>query len=149
MSKDKDDKDKAVEAKPKSKKKLIILLVAIVVALGGGGYGGYVMFAPKKVEAEPPPEPGLVVPLEAITVNLAEGHYLKVKLSLQATAEVKEELDGSKALDLAVDLFSNRSAAELSSNEERNRMKKELKEKVGEAYEGEVMDVYFTLFVIQ
>jgi flagellar protein FliL len=149
MSKDKDDKDKAAKAKPKSKKKLIIMLVAIVVALGGGGGGGYYMFAPKKVEAAPPPEPGIVVPLDAITVNLAEGHFLKVKISLQATAEVHEELDGSKALDLAVDLFSNRSAAELSSNEERNRAKKELKEKVSEAYEGEVMDVYFTLFVIQ
>jgi flagellar FliL protein len=149
MSKDKDDKGKAGEQKPKSKKKRIIMLVAIVVALGGGGAGGYYMFMPKTAEAAPAPEPGLVIPLEAITINLAEGHYLKVKLSLQATAEAHEEPDGSKAQDIAVDLFSNRSAAELSSNEERNRMKKELTEKVGEAYDGEIMDVYITLFVIQ
>jgi flagellar protein FliL len=148
MSKDK-EKDTADAKKPKSKKKLIIMLVAVLVTLGGGGYAGYMVFAPKKVEAAPPPEPGIVIPLDAITVNLAEGHFLKVKISLQATAEVAEAVDGSKALDLAIDLFSNRSAAELSSNEERSRAKKELKEKVGEAYEGEIMDVYFTLFVIQ
>lgn len=147
----KDDKEKpAGEEKPKrSRKKLIIIIAAAVIALGGGGIGGYLMFAPASAEAKPKPVPGTVVPLDAVTINLADGHYLKLKLSLQTTDKVTETLDGSHAQDIAIDLFSNRSVAELSSNEERKRAKKELTEKVEEAYEDEVMAVYFTLFVIQ
>jgi flagellar protein FliL len=138
------------EAPKKSKKKLIIILVAVVIALGGGGFGGYLAFAPKKEEVKPPPEPGVVVPLEAITINLADGHYLKLKISLQATAELGEEkLDGSKALDLAIEEFSNRPMAELFSNEERKRSKEELLKKIEKAYDEKVMDIYFTTFVIQ
>ena len=47
-------------------------------------------------------------------VNLADGHYLKLKLALQATDRRPEAPDGSKALDIAIDLFSNQdSMAEL------------------------------------
>ena len=42
-------------------------------------------------------------------MNLAEGHFLKLKISLQATAKAAELPDGSKALDIAIDQFSNRS----------------------------------------
>jgi flagellar FliL protein len=148
MSKDK-DKDAAAEGAPKkSKKKLFIMVGALVVALAAGG-GGYVMLAPKKAEAKPAPVAGKVAPLEAITVNLADGHFLKLKMSLQATAEAKELPDGSKAQNLAIDMFSNRTVAELSSNTERQRAKAELTEQVNKAYKEEVMDVYFTEFVMQ
>ena len=144
------EKASGEEAPKKSKKKLIIIIVAIVVALGGGGFGGYLAFAPKKEEVKPPPEPGVVFPLEAITINLADGHYLKLKMSLQATVELGEEkLDGSRALDLAIEEFSNRPMAELFSNEERKRSKEELLKKIEKAYEEKVMDIYFTTFVIQ
>lgn len=147
-------KETAEETTPKKgKKKLVMILVIVLVALAGGGAGGYFLFAPKSAEAEPAPEPGIVVPLDAVTINLADGHYLKLKLSLQATAEVAEAPDGSKALDIAISLYSNREMAELMSNDERERSKAELKEKVVKAYtvdkEEEIMDVYFTSFVIQ
>jgi flagellar FliL protein len=88
--------------------------------------------------------------LDAITINLADGHYLKLKMSLQLTADAgSEEIDGSHALDLAINEYSNRPMAELFSNEERNRTKTELLEKISEAYEKKVMDIYFTTFVIQ
>jgi len=132
----------------KGKGKLIIIIVVVVLLLGGGGGGGYYYFSHK--DAEPaPPEPGLVVALEPITINLADGHFLKVSIALQATAEAHEEPDGSKALDLMISHFSNRSVAEFSSNEAREEAKKKLKEAVTEAYEGEVMDLYFTEFVMQ
>lgn len=144
--------DDESEEKPKKggkkSKKLLIIIVAAVVLLAGGGAGGYFMFF-KKSSAPPAPKPGIVVPLESITINLADSHYLKLKISLQLTSKVAEKIDGSKALDIAIDLFSNRAVAELSSNNERNRMKKELKEKVVKAFEEEVMDVYFTEFVMQ
>ncbi|MET7420656.1 flagellar basal body-associated FliL family protein [Dactylosporangium sp. NPDC005555] len=140
------------EAPRKSKKKLIMIIAIVLVLLGGGG-GGYFMFKPSTATAEPEPEPGVVVPLDAITINLADGHFLKLRLSLQATTAVAEAPDGSKALDIAIDLYSNMDMAELMSNAERERLKKELKDKIEKAYtvdkEKEIMDVYFTSFVIQ
>jgi flagellar protein FliL len=144
-------KDKATPADgapKKGKKKLMIIVLAAVLLLGGGGAGGYFALASGNKE-EPPPEPGVVVPLEAITINLSDGHFLKVSIALQATAEVHEEPDGSKALDILISQFSNRSVAELSSNEAREEAKEILKDKITERYEGEIMDVYFTEFVMQ
>jgi flagellar protein FliL len=140
------EKDDA-PAPQKSKKKLLVIAV-LALLLGGGGAGGYFFFLAGDSEP-PPPEPGVVAPLEAITVNLAGGHFLKVRIALQATAEAAEAPDGSKALDLTINEFSNRSVAELSSNKARGKAKEELKQKVVEAYEGEVMDLYFTEFVMQ
>ncbi len=121
-----------------------MILVAVVLAAGGGAYfffGG---------SGEPaPPEPGKVLTLDAITVNLTDGHYLKVALALQATASAGTTLDGSKALDLAVSEFSNRTVAELTGAEGREKRKAELKKKIVEAYEGEIMDIYLTDFVMQ
>jgi flagellar FliL protein len=145
MSK-KDTKDGAADAADepkKSKKKLLILVAVVLAAVGGGAYfflGG---------SSEPaPPEPGKVFALDAITVNLTDGHFLKLRFALQATADVAEDLDGSKALDLAVDEFSNKSVADLG-DAGRKKHKAALKKKVVEAYEGEVMDIYVTDFVMQ
>lgn len=148
-SEDDAEKDKSKGKSGGKKKMLIIVLVAVVVALGGGGAGGYMLFAPKTAAPEPPPKPGIVVPLDPVTINLKEGHYLKLGLALQATDKVAEAPAGAKALDAAIDLFSNRTVAELSSDEERKAMKKELAKKCSEAYEKEIMDVYFTEFVMQ
>lgn len=139
------EKDAGKGDKPakKSKKKLIIILVAVLVA---GGAGAYFMLGKSAPAA---PKPGEVLLLEPITMNLTDGHYLKLKLALQATADAGAELDGSKALDIAISEFSNRTVAELSGNVEREARKHELKEKISEAYEGEVMDIYFTEFVMQ
>lgn len=141
-------KDEASEAAPaKGKKKLLIMIIAVVLMLGGG-VGGYLMLTGGKDEA-PKAEAGAVVPLEAITINLADGHYLKVAFALQATAEVKEEPDGSKALDLAIAQYTDMKVAELSTADGRNHAKAELLEKIKKAYEHEVMDLYFTQFVTQ
>ena len=153
-----DEKVKGAEEAPtKSKKKLMIVVAAVLVALIGGGVGGYVMLAPAKAGAEPAPVPGVVVPLEAVTMNLADGHYLKLTMTLQATDKALEEPDGSKALDIAISLFSNVDKTEISNTEGREKFKKQLTEKIIEAYtkdeDGEkvkeIMDVYFKTFVIQ
>jgi len=136
------------EAPKKSKKMLIIIVLAVLLL--GGGAGGYFMFFNKKSEPEAvTPEPGPVVALDAITINLENGHFLKVSIALQASADAHEEPNGSKALDILISQFSNKSVAELSSNDAREEQKKELVEKVKKAYEEEVYDVYFTEFVMQ
>jgi len=148
------EKEKAAAEAPaakKGKKKLLMIVAAgFMVAAGVGGYlmlgGGGGAEGEAK---EPEPEPGVVVALDAVTVNLKDGHYLKVKLALQATAEVAEEPDGSKALDRAIEQFSEYDMGELSTTEGRHKAKEKLVEELKEAYEGEIMDVYFTEFVMQ
>ncbi|GAA3043561.1 flagellar basal body-associated FliL family protein [Actinokineospora globicatena] len=147
MGKTDDKKTAETDAPEKKGNKKLLLILVLVVLLGGGG-GAYFMFF--RTPSEPaPPEPGEVLVLDSVTMNLTDGHYLKLKLALQATVDVTEKLDGSKALDLAVAQFSNKSVAELSSNAAREEQKKELKEKIAEAYEDEVMDIYLTEFVMQ
>lgn len=150
----KDEKDKTVEEAPKKGgKKKLIMIVAIVVVLLGGGAGGYLMFKPSSAAAKEVLVAGIVVPLDAVTINLASGHYLKLKMTLQATDKAAEAPDGSKALDAAIDLFSNMDSAVLLTNDGREKAKAQLKEKVIAAYtvekEKEIMDVYYTTFVIQ
>jgi flagellar FliL protein len=147
MAKDTATPDGA-EAPKKSKKMLVIILLAVVLL--GGGAGAYLLLGKGGGEPEAVQhEPGVVVALEAITINLADGHFLKVSIALQASADASHEPEGSKALDLLISQFSNKSVAELSSNDAREEQKKELIEKVKKAYEEEVYDVYFTEFVMQ
>ena len=135
----------AAEAPKKSKKKLVMVgLVLVVVA---AAYWFFLKPVPSKAEEHP--EPGVVVVLEPIQVNLAAGHYLRVGLALQASAEAHEEVDGSKALDSLIELFSGLPMEEVSFAEDRAKLKKKLVHELEERYEGDVLDVYFTEFVTQ
>lgn len=58
-------------------------------------------------------------------------------------------MDTAKALDLAITLFSQRPVEEISTPEGRDALKSELAARLTEAYEGEVVDVYFSNFVYQ
>jgi flagellar FliL protein len=149
-SKKPDEAAKDAEQPKKGKKKLLIIVAAVLLVLAGAG--GYLMTSggkSSKTTAKPKPTPGAVIALDAVTVNLTEGHYLKVKMSLQLTAAEAKDTDGSKALDLAITEFTDRAVAELSSADGRAKLKAELLEKLTKAYEDEVMDIYFTQFVMQ
>lgn len=141
----------------------MILAVAVLAA-------GFMMKSGgTTAEAAPAPEPtepaveGPVVETEPMTLNLADGHYLKVGLALQmaAPAEGAEAGGGhggggeeagpstAKALDLAITAFSAHTKKELSSPKQRQTVKKHLAAEISEAYHGEVVDIYFTQFVMQ
>jgi flagellar FliL protein len=135
----------AAQVPKKSKKKLLVLVLVVVLVVAGAGY----FFVLRKHGPPPPPKPGAVVRLDEMTLNLSGGHYLRLGLALQATAKVKQAPDGSKAQDIAINEFSNRSVAELSSNTARNKVKAELQKKVIKAYDGDIMAIYFTEFVMQ
>ncbi len=124
--------------------KLIIIVVA-VLAIAGGGY----WFFLKPSGPPPPPVAGAVVKLDAIQINLEGNHYLKIGIALQATAAAGEEVDGSKALDQTIALFSGESVEELAKPAHREKLKKELEHHLEKSYEDEVMGVYFTDFVTQ
>jgi flagellar FliL protein len=130
------------EAPAGGKKKKLVVGV-LVLALLGGGY--WFFLRPTGDEA---PKPGAVLRLDPTQVNLAGGHYLKIGLALQGV-EGGHELDGSIAMDAAIDLFSGRSMAEVSTSKERRKLKKELEHTLEERYHGDVMGVYFTEYVTQ
>lgn len=143
--KGKGKKDKAAAGEKKGgKKKLIVILLVVVLAAGAF----YFLKMRGGSAAPEAPKPGAVVKLDPIYINLTEGHYLKLALALQGTTKAGKELDGSKALDAAINLFSGKSMADLDAKE-RNTLKAELVKDLEESYEGEVMDVYFTEFVMQ
>lgn len=125
-------------------RKKVVMVVVLVLALGAAAY----WFALRPTAEAKAPEPGEVVRLEPIQVNLSGGNYLKIGVALQLTAEA-QEVDGSKALDATIDLFSGRSMEQLGRAENRAKLKKALKKELAHHYEGEVMDVYFTDFVTQ
>ncbi|WP_149203349.1 flagellar basal body-associated FliL family protein [Actinotalea subterranea] len=137
-----------------SKKKLMIIVLAVVLVLGGGAAYWFLMGPGASAteaapEPEPEPEKGEVFVIEAVSINLAGGHYLRLGMGLQLTAEVTEEPDAARALDLAIALFSGRTVEEVSSPEGREALKTELAHQLEEAYEGEVIDVYLTDYVTQ
>ncbi|GAA3795458.1 flagellar basal body-associated FliL family protein [Cellulomonas soli] len=140
----------------KSKKKLLLIIGGVVVLLAVGAAWFFLM-GPGKASsatdtpaAEPAPVPGVVLAVEPVSINLADGHYLRIGLGLQLTADAGEETpDPSVALDLAISLFSGRTVAEVSDPAQRDALKAELATELSEAYEGKVMDVYLTNYVTQ
>ena len=132
------------EASGGGKKKLVLVVVALL-AVGAAAY--FFVLKPKPDGKEKPVE-GEVIALEPRQVNLEGPHYLKFGLTLQGTADA-HELEGSKALDAAISLFSGRSIEEVTRPAELKHLKQELQEELEHLYHGDVMDVYFTDFVTQ
>jgi flagellar FliL protein len=124
------------------RKKLLVALVLLLV-LGGAGY--WFLLRPSGPEE---PVPGEVMALEPIQVNLADGHYLRIGIALQLSAEA-HEADGSKALDQVIALFSGVDQAELVKPGQREELKETLEEELHHSYHGDVLEVYFTEFVTQ
>ena len=145
---------KSAEAPKKSKNLLMIIVIALVL-LGGGGAGAFVMLKGDKAEAKPEPKKGIVTAIENdLTINLADGHYLKLGFALQETEDAgTEAVDTSEAINLAIDQYTGKSVAELSTAKGREAAKAELLEKIQKAYEegGKqmIMDIYYTAFVTQ
>ncbi|MCB2175957.1 MAG: flagellar basal body-associated FliL family protein [Actinomycetales bacterium] len=147
-----------IPAKKGSKKKLLVILLVVVLVAAGAGY--WFVLKPKaaaadgaatsqSAPAEPEQEPGTVMAIDSISINLAGGHYLRLGMALQLTADVKEDPDTARALDLAIALFSQQPLEEVSDEAKREALKAELLSELEEAYEGEVMGLYFTDFVTQ
>lgn len=132
------------DAPESSRGKLLIGIALLIVAAVAGGSWFFVI-APA---ASSEPKPGEVVPMEAMQVNLAGGHYLRLGLALQLT-ETAHKVDGSKALDAAISVFSGRPIGEVNKPAVRERLRHRLTTMLEERYHGEVMEVYFTEYVTQ
>jgi len=142
------------EPTPKAgKKKLLMVVVPVLLAVVaawylvlGPGSGG------SEAEEKPAePELGEVVALEPITMNLADGRLLKVGLALQLPLEPasEHEVSGSVALDEAIAFLGEHTYAQLAAPAARQEAKAELSHRVAERYHEDVLEVYFTEFVMQ
>jgi len=150
------EKEAPAEAPKKSKKKLMIIVIAALVVLAGGGGGAFFMLKGDSAEAaEQKPVKGAVVAMEdALTINLADGHYLKLAFTLQATEEAGEtEIDNAEAIDIAIDKYTGMEIAELETEKGRQTAKAELLEEIEKVYNVDdtqiIMDIYYTQFVTQ
>lgn len=137
----------------KKKGKLVVVVAVVVLALGAAAY--FFLLAPgddHAAEAEAAHEPvelGEVVQAESVSLNLADGHYLRLGIALQLTAEVHGEVNTAQALDHAIALFSGRKIAEVTDPATRDHLKAELVHKLEKTYHGDVVDVYLTEYVTQ
>jgi flagellar FliL protein len=149
------DKEETTAEAPKKKSKLPLIIIIAVVLLGGGGAGAFFMLKSDKAAAKPAPEKGIVTKLESdLTINLADGHYLKLGFALQETADAgTEAVDTSEAINLAIDEYTGKTVAELSTEKGRDAAKDDLLKKIEKAYTEKdvqkVMDIYYTSFVTQ
>ena len=126
---------------------LIIGLAVVVLVLAAGAY--FTVFAgDAEADAKKEPVAGEVLTLEPIQINLSGGHYLRLGMALQLTEEATHA-DGSKALDAAIDQFSGMPMEELSQAQGRREEKEKLLKHLEKVYHHEVMDVFFTEFVMQ
>jgi flagellar protein FliL len=132
------------EQPKKSKKKLLIIVVVLLLVGGGAAYK-----VTKKPAGPAKPKPGPVLKLDDINLNLSGGHYLKIDLALQTTKKAPADIDGSQAMDLAITQFSGVSMETLEVPAKREAAKQQLLTSIEKAYPGQVMDVYFTEFVMQ
>ena len=140
---DADGDDKSAKG---GKRKKLLLLVAGVLVIALAAY--WFVLKPS-ASADEGPKPGAILPLESTQINLASGHYLKVGIALQLVEGAPEEIDGSKALDATIELFSGRTVEEVGNTTKRKELKEELETTLEKAYEEEVMGIYFTEFVTQ
>ncbi len=144
----KDKEEDVVEEKKGGKKKLIIIGVVVGIVLGAAGF--FFLKPGGDAAAKPAPKEGAVLVADAIHINLAEGHFLKIGIALQGIEKPKaKEMDASKALNATIIMFSGRDIKELEDGKKREELRAELKETVAKLYEEDVMDVYFTEFVVQ
>ncbi|UMG92257.1 flagellar basal body-associated FliL family protein [Nocardioides sp. TF02-7] len=124
--------------------RIFILATLALASVAAAGY----WFVLRPAANPAPPEPGEVLPLEPIQVNLAAGHYLRIGIALQLTADAAEP-DGSRALDATIGAFSGLPLSKVDEDAERSETKKQLTADIVEMYDGEVMDLYFVEFVTQ
>lgn len=142
------DNDARGAAQNKSRRALTLTLAAVLLAIAA--VASWMMLTGWRVDKTPkPPKPGAVLAMDPVTVNLADGHYLKMRIALQTTTDAGSDLNGSKAIDLAITKYTDMPIGELSSAAGRAKAKAELLEMIKEAYDGKIMDIYFTEFVMQ
>ncbi|MBD3785209.1 MAG: flagellar basal body-associated FliL family protein, partial [Micrococcales bacterium] len=138
----------------KSKKMLVVIV--LVVALAGAGAWYFLKGSSSGSASEPTPTAtsGPVVDLDSLTLNLADGRYLKLGLSLEVTEEAKaaagkDGVNGAKARDAAISILGQRTYEQMLTPKTRAAAIGSVVKEIEKRYDGDVIDVYVTEFVMQ
>jgi flagellar FliL protein len=138
---------------PKKSKKLLLVVPVVLVVVAAAAWFFLLRGGSSEPAKKAEPKPGAVVTLDSVNVNLADGHYLKLKLALQASADVKEGPDGSKAQGIAGDQLTGADMAVLQSPKGRRQAQQKLTAAIVKAYVEDdketVIDVFYPEFVSQ
>jgi flagellar FliL protein len=142
-----------------------IALVAAGYFVGGRGGGTAPAVAVTATTVPHEPTVETVVDLEPVNVNLADGHYLRVAISIGmgashdaaaaeggshgAAEEPATTEPTAPAADLVLSTFSGKTVDELSTLDGRISARDHLLEGLKEFYGEEVITVFFTEFVMQ
>ncbi|MGH9132734.1 MAG: flagellar basal body-associated FliL family protein [Ilumatobacteraceae bacterium] len=162
------------QPEPKRSKGKLAIALALCGALAGGGYvlgGRGASAAPEGeatagtvVEEEPVAlDFTEIVDLPAMNINLADGHYLRVAVSLGLHSDGEEASGGghgaaedegpsiptAPAKDIVVSTLSGRTMASLATAEGRDEAKSALTAEILEHYGETVASVFLTEFVMQ
>jgi flagellar FliL protein len=137
------------------KRKLLLIVAVVLLAAAGAAY--FFLFSGSGEAEAAAPEHGGYIALEPVAVNLAGGGYLKIGITLEYTLAAAEAaagghgggavVDGSKATDLIISMFSQAQPADVTGA--RDALKEALEAKIVEAYHGDVMAIYYTEYVTQ
>ena len=160
------------EAPAKGRGRLVPAVIIGVAVLAGaymmkpGGGGAAAPEASSSTEADGKEliseerEPGTVLALDSITLNLADGRFLKVGMALQLAEGVDPAAGGhggggdpksysAQALDTAISVLGGHTYEELVDPANREKIKRQLSKQVSERYHGDIIEVFFTEFVMQ
>lgn len=145
--------DDATPGKGKSKKIKLVVLVLVLLVVGGAIAKFTVLASPAKPAAGAhktvkKPAKGPVIPLDDMTLNLTDGHYLRLKLSLQTAKGTSTELDTAAAAQAVIDVYSNLTVSQLTGSAARKKYQDLLLTKLQAAYPKEIIDVPYTEFVM-
>jgi len=160
---------------PKQAGKARLLVIGVLcLGLAAGGYvlggklgGGQPAAAAPVPTPAPAPTVGEIVDLDGVNVNLADGHYLRIAVSLglvahatEAAAEssdhgTTEEADGvlfptAPVADLVLATFAGRTMESLADEAGRESARADLLAGIHNYYgDEEILTVFFTEFVMQ
>lgn len=140
-----------------------LALVAAGYFVGGRGGGTTPAVAETVITVVEEPTVDTILDLAPINVNLADGHYLRVAISIGLTDPVGEEVEvaaegegatettqpTAPAADLVLSTFAGKTVEELSTLEGRIAAREHLNEGLKEFYGEQVLTVFFTEFVMQ
>ena len=133
----------------------VVVAVAVLAAgaMAGGMIGGSGNASadtlPTEAATEEPTELGVLVQLDSVTLNLAEGRFLKLGVAVELGPDVVEEPATAPIYDEVIELFSPLTFEQLSDSAVRAQTKRDLLAALGEVYGEQIVDVYYTEFVMQ
>jgi flagellar FliL protein len=158
MPLEEEQNENEVQEKPKSKKILLIVPILIVL-LGGGLAGAYFKFFAVSSEAtvEKKQEDSVVYyEMDTFMANLADQggkRFLKVTAKVKVSSpQVADEckLRSFEMRDRVLTLLTSKGSEEIFSPEDKLVLKKQILETLNRILrKGQVLDVYFTDFLVQ